>query len=84
MWFSALSYIYLGTQNLGLDDAIILSVTAGLSNERFKLISHNLDYIFCSDPTCGGGGTIYSNGFFLFREFWPTDIFIVEKCAWYH
>ena len=20
--------------------------------------------IFCSDPTCGGGGTIYSNGFF--------------------
>ena len=29
------------------------------------------------------GGTIYSNGFFLFREFWPTDIFIVEKCAWY-
>ena len=23
-------------------------------------------------------------GFFLFREFWPTDIFIVEKCVWYH
>ena len=26
----------------------------------------------------GGGGTIYSNGFFLFRQFWPIDIFIVE------
>ena len=25
-----------------------------------------------------GGGTIYSTGFFLFRQFWPIDIFIVE------
>ena len=30
-----------------------------------------------------GGGTIYSYGFFLFRQFWPIDIFIVEKCEWY-
>ena len=27
-----------------------------------------------------GGGTIYSNGFFLFSHYWPFDIFIVEKC----
>ena len=26
-----------------------------------------------------GGGTIYSTGFFLFREFSPLDIFIVES-----
>ena len=32
-----------------------------------------------------GEGTIYSNGFFfLFSEFWPIDIFVVEKCEWYH
>ena len=31
-----------------------------------------------------GGGTIYSNGFFLFRQFWPIDIIIVESCEWYH
>ena len=31
-----------------------------------------------------GGGTIHSNGFFLFRQFWPIDIFIAEKCEWYH
>ena len=39
--------------------------------------------LIVSTPVVGGGGTIYSNGFFLFREFWPIDIFIVEKCAWY-
>ena len=27
-----------------------------------------------------GEGTIYSNGFFLFSQFWPIDIFIAEKC----
>ena len=32
----------------------------------------------------GGGGTIYSNGFFLFSQFWPIDIFIAEKREWYH
>ena len=26
-----------------------------------------------------GGGTIYSNGFFLFSQFSPIDIFIVES-----
>ena len=37
----------------------------------------------CSDPLVGGG-TIYSNGVFLFSQFWPIDIFIVEKCERYH
>ena len=27
-----------------------------------------------------GGETVYSNGFFLFRQLWPIDILIVEKC----
>ena len=31
-----------------------------------------------------GGGTIYSNGFFLFSQFWSIDIFIVQSCEWYH
>ena len=31
-----------------------------------------------------GGGAIYSNGFFLFRQFWSIDILIVGSCAWYH
>ena len=36
-------------------------------------------------PLVGGGrGTIYSNGFFLFSQFWPIDMFVVEKCEWYH
>ena len=40
---------------------------------------------FCSDPHFSGeGGTIYSTGFFLFSQFWPTDISIVENCEWYH
>ena len=30
------------------------------------------------------GGTVYSNASFLLRQFWPIDIYIVEKCAWYH
>ena len=35
----------------------------------------------CSDPHFSEeGGTIYSNGFFLFRQFWPIDLFIVESC----
>ena len=32
----------------------------------------------------GGGGTIYSNRFFLFSQLWPIDVFIAEKCEWYH
>ena len=30
-----------------------------------------------------GGGTIYANGFFLFSQFWPIDIIIVESCEWH-
>ena len=30
-----------------------------------------------------GGGTIYSNGFFLFRQFWPIDMLTIEKCERY-
>ena len=31
-----------------------------------------------------GGRTIHSNAFFSFRQIWPIDMFIVEKCEWYH
>ena len=41
-----------------------------------------LEIFFVPTPHVGGG-TIYSNGFFLFKQFWPIDIFIVEKCEWY-
>ena len=46
-----------------------------------------LQFIILIVPTpLVGEGTIYSNGFFffLFSEFWPIDIFVVEKCEWYH
>ena len=47
----------------------------GLKNEK----NYFLCVINCSDPL-EGGGTIYSSGFFfLFREFSPLDIFIVES-----
>ena len=39
--------------------------------------------VFVPNPPLGGG-TIDSNGFFLFSQFWPIDIFIAEKCEWYH
>ena len=36
-------------------------------------------FIIVPTPLEGGGGTIYTNGFFLFSQFWPIDIFIVES-----
>ena len=53
------------------------------TNPRQILHQLSLATLFVPTPLVGGV-TIYSNGFFLFREFWPTDIFIVEKCARYH
>ena len=50
----------------------------------YWLVIHSTFVAICSDPACGGGGTIYANGFFLFSQFWPIDIFIAEKCEWYH
>ena len=36
-------------------------------------------------PTLVGREELYTQlGFFLFSQFWPTDIFIVENCEWYH
>ena len=33
----------------------------------------------------GGGEELYNQmGFFLFSQFWPIDIFVVEKCERYH
>ena len=44
-----------------------------------------LELYNCSDPSWGGGGgTIYSPGFFLLSQFWPIDAFIVESWDWYH
>ena len=44
----------------------------------YAIFELQLVVYYCSDPL-EGGGTIYSNGFFLFREFSPLDIFIVES-----
>ena len=33
-------------------------------------------------PLVGGGEELYTQmGFFLFSQFWPIDIFIVENCV---
>ena len=40
-------------------------------------------HYYCSDSTCGGRNYILK-WVFLFRQFWPIDIFIVEKCECYH
>ena len=37
----------------------------------------------CSDPTCARRNYILK-WFFFFSQFWPIDIFIVEKLEWYH
>ena len=39
---------------------------------------NTMDFFYCSDPL-EGGGTIYSKGIILFREFSPIDILIVES-----
>ena len=43
----------------------------------FKLLMEKMRKLIVPTPL-KGGGTIYSNGFFLFSQFWPIDIFIVE------
>ena len=36
-------------------------------------------------PTLVGREELYTQTvFFLFRQFWPIDIFIVESCEWHH
>ena len=42
--------------------------------------SKNIVRNHCSDPTLWGGDYVLKWVFFLFRQFWPIDIFIVEKC----
>ena len=38
-----------------------------------------------SDTHVSGEEELYTQlGFFLFSQFWPTDIFILENCEWYH
>ena len=39
--------------------------------------------VFIPTPLVGEELCIQT-GFFLFRQFWPIDIFIVEKCEWFH
>ena len=53
--------------------------------KSFPVILPHKPYLYIIVPTpLLGGGTIYSNELFLFRQFWPIDILIVEKCEWYH
>ena len=60
------------------------AVSPEMASVVFTLIVY-LNSAYCSDPHFSGdGGTISSNGFFLFRQSWLIDIFIVESCEWYH
>ena len=47
-----------------------------------QAIFKTLNKSYCSDPTCGGRKYILKWDF-LFSQFWPIDVFIVEKCEWY-
>ena len=53
------------------------------SGNLSKHFSDNLSGIFClfvPTPLEGGGEELYTQlGFFLFNQFWPIDIFIVES-----
>ena len=46
---------------------------------RPKLISK-----FLFRPHLWGEELYTQMGFFLFRQFWPIDIFIEEECEWHH
>ena len=46
---------------------------------NFHLISLSVE-LFVPTPLVGGG-TIYPNGFFLFRQFWWIDIFILKNVS---
>ena len=56
----------------------------------FAAVMNNQNKGFIMVPTPilvwgGGGGELYTQlGFFLFSQFRPIDIFIVESCEWYH
>ena len=66
-------------QNFGQVMAILCLKPFRRFLNMFYMTQTNVDSsYFCSDPL-EGGGTIYSNGFFLFREFSPIEIFIVES-----
>ena len=56
--------------------------------KRKELIALYFETIFVKDifllhPTCGGRNYTLQ-WIFLFSQFWPIDIFIAEKCEWYH
>ena len=71
---------------------MIWDLPLGLANHQLTRFFHSLGFIilskitlivesldFCSDPLVGE--ELYTQmGFFLFSQFWPIDIFIVEKC----
>ena len=46
---------------------------------EIDLLNEIVDKLLFVPTPLEGGGTIYSTGFFLFRQFWPIDIFIVES-----
>ena len=39
---------------------------------------------FVPTPTLVRREELYTQLVFLFSQFWPTVIFIVENCEWYH
>ena len=59
-------------------DVLLSTVTRQLC----ELIAQPLKFLFW--PLLMGEELYTQLGFFLFRHFWPIDIFIEESCEWYH
>ena len=62
--------------------SIILKSPCDFREARFQLLyakSSIFKFGIVVPTPLEGGGTIYSNGFFLFSKFWPIDIFIIES-----
>ena len=57
----------------------LLSKGNKLTTVKFNLLSFLL-----LPQLWAGRNYILKWVFFVFRQFWPIDIFIVEKCEWYH
>ena len=58
----------------------------GLCNYFLTIFHNTTNFLFRPTLVGGGGGEqLYTQRrFFVFSQFWPIDIFIVEKCEWYH
>ena len=64
-------------QQEGLVERLFLHIFPDRARENSAFLR------YCYDPTCGGRNYMLK-WVFLFRQIWPIDIFIVEKCERNH